>query len=128
MQKKISFPVEMLSKPEGYTTEKVAEFMTTVAPKMIKLFVEKDTDYNGSFANRGMISATLNLERKMDRVNSLFYSGRIADDSPSENIVDTYIDLANYALMNLWALGELSPAVKSQIEEFINPDELKDVE
>lgn len=116
---KICFDKELLKPLSDYTTEDVAEFMETMFPEMIKLFREKDKNYNGSWQQRGLLSAQLNFERKTDRIAAQFNNGTITSDT-NENIADTLIDTSLYSLMYLFFLYKKSRNVHDQVEEFLN--------
>jgi hypothetical protein len=72
------------------------------------------------------LSAHLNLERKMDRVNAQFESGQIFDENNIENIADTLIDNAVYSLMNLWYHSRKRGSVENFVTDFINKYKTKD--
>jgi len=114
----IRIPRDMIAPVENYSTEEVAKFMRDVTDAMCNLFEKKDKAYGGSWQQRGILSAHLNLERKMDRVKSQFESGQIFDEDNIENIADTLIDNAVYSLMNLWYHGKKRESVRSFVEEF----------
>jgi len=120
MENNLVIPKEMIKPVENYSTEEVAEFMRAVTDAMCNLFQGKDKAYGGSWQQRGILSAHLNLERKMDRVNAQFESGQIFDENNIENIADTLIDNAVYSLMNLWYHSRKRKSVGDFVVDFVN--------
>jgi len=120
MENNLVIPKEMIKPVENYSTEEVVEFMRAVTDAMCNLFESKDKAYGGSWQQRGILSAHLNLERKMDRVNAQFESGQIFDENNIENIADTLIDNAVYSLMNLWYHSRKRKSVGDFVVDFVN--------
>lgn len=114
----VFIPKSMLLPIANYSTQRLADFVISLQGPMVELFKEKDKNYNGSWMNRGIISAQLNFERKIDRINAQFYNGTISHLS-NENIGDTLMDTSIYSLFYLFYLYETVPSVKMQVDEFI---------
>lgn len=110
---------ELLQPLPNYETEKVAQFMEKVMPAMVALFRSKDINYGGSWQNKGILSAQLNFERKIDRVNAQFYNSTITSVT-NENIGDTMVDTGVYPVMYLYYLYNKLPHVKQWVDNFIN--------
>lgn len=119
MNRDLTIPSELMASLSDYKTEEVAQFMEKIFPAMMKLFREKDVNYNGSWQQRGVLSAQMNFERKVDRINAQFYNGTISART-NENISDTLIDNGVYSLMYLFLLYNKVPVVKQQVDEFIH--------
>ena len=84
-----------------YDSEKVAEFMQRDFEQRLELFKEKDAGYGGSWQKDGLNGAFLNLKRKWDRLEHIFKSGKLFDES-IETVDDTLRDLENYSAMFLY--------------------------
>lgn len=120
MKKDLMIPKEFIEPIEPYSTEEVHTFLRSVSQRMCDLFKEKDKAYGGSWQQRGVLSAQLNLERKMDRIYKQFEEGGMFKDEQVENIADTLIDNAAYSLMYLWFLTKKSEPVNSQVKKFLS--------
>lgn len=119
---------DLLKGIEGYTTEEVFAFIKKLNNANANLFLAKDKAYNGSWQNRGVLSAELNFERKVDRIISQFYSGSITSgkEDTVENIADTFIDMANYSLLYLFLLYKKDNNIKIIVDNHIKQyEELK---
>jgi hypothetical protein len=110
----------LINPVENYSTGEVYTFMKNICASMCELFKKKDIGYGGSWQNRGVLSAQLNLERKMDRVKSQFDTGKIFEHNNVENIADTLIDNAVYSLMYLWFLSEKDTSISEFLIKFMN--------
>lgn len=115
----LKIPRELIQPVSNYNTENVYEFMREVVIKLSELFKQKDKAYAGSWQARGVLSAQLNLERKMDRIRAQFESGAMFADQSGENITDTLIDNAVYSLLYLWYLNEKDEKVREFIKKFL---------
>ena len=117
-QEVIIFRKDLLTGLENYSTAEVSDFLKQIFPKMIELFEKKDINYNGSWQKRGLLSAQLNLERKFDRLTAQFYNGTITSET-NENILDTFVDLSIYQLLELYFLVKREKHVQEQLTEFL---------
>jgi hypothetical protein len=109
---------DLLKGVDDYSTDEVYHFISNVMPAAANLFRSKDKDYNGSWQNKGILSAQSNFERKVDRVVAQFYNGTMTS-SNVENIADTFIDSAMYSFMYLFLMYKKSPEIKQQVDKFI---------
>lgn len=114
----IVIPKKLLLPIDNYSTQELADFVTKLQEPLVELFKEKDKNYNGSWMNRGIMSAQSNFERKIDRINAQFYNGTISNIT-NENIGDTLMDTSIYSLFYLFYLYKKVPNVKLQVDEFI---------
>lgn len=80
--------------------EKVEQFKK-ITKNMAELYAKKNSNYGDSFGKLyrelGPSSGLVPLHNKLDRLTSLLQG----NDNNFESIEDTFIDLANYAIMNL---------------------------
>ena len=80
--------------------EKVALFRQ-ITQEMADLYEKKNNNYGDSFGNcyrdLGPVSGLVPLHNKLDRLTSLVKG----NPNNFESIEDSFIDLANYAIMNL---------------------------
>lgn len=76
------------------------------------LYVEKNEKYGDSFSKtfekRGYTSAIIRLEDKLSRVDHLLSNGLM--ESNGESVIDTLMDLSNYANMTIMELMESGPS------------------
>ena len=88
------------------TNEKV-KIMKSLHSKQEALYAEKNEKYQDAFgktyAEYGPTVAIIRLEDKLNRVKALVAAG--LDGSNGESLVDTLIDMANYANMFIIELG-----------------------
>lgn len=117
-KKDLLIKAEMVQPIPDYDTKEVAEFIEKLSRAGKKLFIDKDTDYDGSWQNRGLFSVQANFERKVDRINSQFYNQVMVGES-NENISDTLIDLSMYSFMYLFYLYKTVDVVKEQVDKFL---------
>lgn len=81
-----------------------------ITEEMRALYERKNADYGDSFEKScdewGLISCVIRLSDKIERLKSLCRNGetRVEDES----LRDTLIDLANYAVMGIGWLDEVS--------------------
>jgi len=111
-------PGDLILPIENYSTTDLTNWMSKLQSPIINLVTEKDKNYNGSWANRGILSAQLNFERKIDRINAQFYNGTIHQRT-NENITDTFIDNSVYSLFYLYLLSKKRPEIQGQVAKFI---------
>lgn len=66
-----------------------------------KIYEAKNHDYGNSFNNScdrfGIVAAVVRMNDKIERINTLY--NKESSAKVSESIVDTLLDLANYAVM-----------------------------
>ena len=88
-------------------TKEKLQTLKTLHSQQQALYAEKNEKYDDAFAKTyaeyGPTVAIIRLEDKLNRVKALVAAG--LDDSNGESLVDTLIDMANYANMFLIELG-----------------------
>ena len=71
-----------------------------------KIYIAKNIAYGNSFSKTfddyGIISALVRMSDKWNRINSLASGAK--NDVNDESIIDTLLDLANYAIMTVMEL------------------------
>lgn len=74
-----------------------------IATKMAALYEEKNKNYGNSFDKSldedGLLVSKIRLNDKLNRFSSLIKEG--SEGTPDESILDTLVDLANYAIMTV---------------------------
>ena len=84
------------------------EMHAGVCDELSKIYEAKNKDYGDSFTKSfdkfGMVMPLIRLEDKLNRLESLVINGeaRVRDES----MIDTLIDLANYAIMTIMVLDK----------------------
>ena len=77
-----------------------------ICQRLNKIYVQKNTAYGDSFAETyrklGIISAVTRMTDKMNRLQTLSVNHDI--DKGDESLIDTCLDLANYAIMTVMEL------------------------
>lgn len=79
-----------------------------VCDELSKIYEAKNKDYGDSFTKSfekfGMVMPLIRLEDKLNRLESLVINGeaRVRDES----MIDTLMDLANYAIMTIMVLDK----------------------
>lgn len=88
-------------------TKEKLQTLKTLHSQQQALYAEKNEKYDDAFsktyAEYGPTVAIIRLEDKLNRIKALVAAG--LDDSNGESLVDTLIDMANYANMFLIELG-----------------------
>ena len=80
------------------------EQMITVQTEGLELFKRKNEDYGDAFAKYGVIGVLMRIEDKIQRSMSITTNGvNLVND---ESILDTLIDLHNYAAMAIMLMDE----------------------
>lgn len=83
-------------------TNKEEEF-EAITKEMLDLYNKKNHDYGDSFNNslnkRGLVAAIVRMEDKFNRIDSLHSNPEIG--KVNEKLDETFIDLANYAVMSI---------------------------
>lgn len=68
-----------------------------------KVYEAKNHDYGNSFENScnkfGLVSAVVRMNDKIERINTLY--NKENESKVEESLVDTLLDLANYAVMTV---------------------------
>lgn len=81
--------------------------MKDLTNQMLKIYVEKNSDYGDSFSKSykefGIIAPVVRMNDKMERIKQLSKSEDIK--VKDESLKDTLIDIANYALMLAVEMG-----------------------
>lgn len=71
----------------------------TITSKMIDTYIKKNHDYGNSFDSTldkyGLIASVVRMEDKLNRFYTLIKNNPACDES----VMDTLLDLANYAIM-----------------------------
>lgn len=97
-------------------TKEKLQTLKTLHSQQQALYAEKNEKYDDAFAKTyaeyGPTVAIIRLEDKLNRVKALVAAG--LDDSNGESLVDTLIDMANYANMFLIELGAKAPTVEEK--------------
>lgn len=83
----------------------VGESYTSVIEELSETYVKKNADYGNSFEKtldkRGLIPAIVRMEEKMERMEKLWETEETL--VKDEDIIDSAMDLANYAIMTaMW--------------------------
>ena len=77
-----------------------------ICTKLNKVYAQKNAAYGDSFAETyaklGIISAVTRMTDKINRLQALSINENI--DKGDESIIDTCLDLANYAIMTVMEL------------------------
>lgn len=89
-----------------------------------KIYVNKNHDYGDSFGKSieefGPIAGIVRMEDKFNRIKTLIRKGgdqKVADES----VIDTLLDLANYAIMLSMELGDTEEyEIGNKIDHFTN--------
>lgn len=83
------------------TNQEKVEMFRQITQEMADLYEKKNNNYGDSFGNcyrdLGPVSGLVPLHNKLDRLTSLVKG----NPNNFESIEDSFIDLANYAIMNL---------------------------
>lgn len=90
---------------------------STICGNLTALYERKNHDYGDSFsrnyAEYGVVYPIIHMQEKLDRIKALSK----ADAKVSESLVDTLMDLANYAIMTLVEMtGEHASPVKPMVK------------
>lgn len=93
-----------MNEPEVYIVDTGA-YYAGVIQELSETYVKKNTDYGNSFEKtldkRGLIPAIVRMEEKMERMEKLWETEETLVDD--EDIIDSAMDLANYAIMTaMW--------------------------
>lgn len=78
-----------------------AELFKQIVTDMAELYAKKNANYGNSFTklyeDLGPVAGLVPLHNKLDRATNLVKGGK----NDFESLEDTFIDLANYAIMNV---------------------------
>lgn len=90
--------------PTKFTFEQKLNMHKDIAEDLRDVYKRKNSDYGDSFCKSfseyGMTMACIRLEDKLNRLKSLAVH-KAKQQVADESIVDTIMDLANYAIMTL---------------------------
>lgn len=96
------------------------EVFKKIVDEMVELFAKKNANYGSSFEKLykelGPIAGLVPLHNKLDRATNLIKGAK----NDFESLEDTFMDLANYAIMNLIEMYKEHPQakkVKRQLNE-----------
>ena len=91
----------------------IGEAYDGVIEELSETYVKKNADYGNSFEKtldkRGLIPAIVRMEEKMERMEKLWETEKTLVDD--ESIIDTVMDLANYAIMTAMWLKKTVPGL-----------------
>lgn len=111
-------------------TKEKLQTLKTLHSQQQALYAEKNEKYDDAFsktyAEYGPTVAIIRLEDKLNRVKALVAAG--LDDSNEESLVDTLIDMANYANMFLIELGAKASTVEEKPKKKRNRKNKEEVE
>lgn len=89
------------------------ELFRQIVEEMAQLFAKKNANYGGSFEHLykelGAVAGLVPLHNKLDRATNLIKGAK----NDFESLEDTFIDLANYAIMNLIEMRKEHPRSKN---------------
>lgn len=98
--------------------QKKIELHEEMLLELHKVYIAKNKDYGDSFTKslnkRGLIAAIVRMEDKMERLDSLKDKDIGEVD---ESLLDTALDLANYAVMTAMWIIENDNKVKNEMAE-----------
>jgi beta-glucosidase/6-phospho-beta-glucosidase/beta-galactosidase len=78
------------------------EQLKNIQDKALELFSRKNADYGDAFAKYGLVGVLMRIEDKIQRALSITKNGvTLVED---EKILDTLLDLHNYAAMGIMLL------------------------
>ena len=77
-----------------------------IQEKTLEIFKKKNTDYGDSFAFYGTIGVIIRMGDKFLRIQSLIKKKNFEGNVLDESIIDTLLDLINYAAMGIMLLDE----------------------
>lgn len=87
-----------------------AELFKQIVTDMAELYTKKNANYGNSFTklyeDLGPVAGLVPLHNKLDRATNLVKGGK----NDFESLEDTFIDLANYAIMNVIELKRTEKA------------------
>ena len=90
-----------------------AELFKQIVTDMAELYAKKNANYGNSFTklyeDLGPVAGLVPLHNKLDRATNLVKGGK----NDFESLEDTFIDLANYAIMNVIELKRAEKAKNS---------------
>lgn len=91
----------------------------SVVEELSEIFLKKNADYGNSFEKsldkRGLVPAIMRMEEKMERMDNLWETNKsLVDD---ESILDSAMDLANYAIMTAMWLKKIVPGLSENDEK-----------
>jgi hypothetical protein len=72
---------------------------------MLKTFHDKNVDYGNSFEEDGIVGTVIRIGDKLKRLKTISEKGHVVRIT-DEKLLDTLMDLANYAAMGVMLLRE----------------------
>lgn len=88
------------------------ELFKKIVDEMVELFIKKNANYGSSFERLyrelGPIAGLVPLHNKLDRATNLIKGAK----NDFESLEDTFMDLANYAIMNMIEMYKDHPETK----------------
>lgn len=111
---------EVLGENHVVKTEKIFQLL-------MALHLEKEKQYDRSFAKRGLIGVFMNVGRKIDAAETYYHKGNL----DTAEMMDTLGDLAVYCVKLIEAMRIMSPDefrkwVENDVSKFIEGIEVKD--
>lgn len=95
---------------DGNLSESVCQFRNITA-EMVETYIRKNHDYGNSFDKSldkfGLIASVVRIGDKMNRIESLVQKEAMVQN---ESIRDTLLDMANYAIMTVVWMDNISKA------------------
>lgn len=84
-----------------------------------KMFLKKNRDYGNSFENSldewGLLPSVIRIQEKLDRTKTSLKKELLVND---ESVEDTFLDLANYAIMTvMWLEKKKNEKVQGEIDD-----------
>lgn len=84
-----------------------------------QMFLKKNRDYGNSFENIldewGLLPSVIRIQEKLDRTKTSLKKELLVND---ESVEDTFLDLANYAIMTvMWLEKKKNEKVQGEIDD-----------
>lgn len=110
------------------TTNTNIKKFNEIVCKMADTYEKKNTDYGDSFGQTcdefGIIAAIVRMNDKMNRIKQLSKKNALVTD---ENIKDTLLDLANYAVMTLIWVNSKNPQIIDRYSQIQGEPEKQEI-
>lgn len=110
------------------TTNTNVKKFNEIVCKMADTYEKKNTDYGDSFGQTcdefGIIAAIVRMNDKMNRIKQLSKKNALVTD---ENIKDTLLDLANYAVMTLIWVNSKDPQIIDRYSQIQGEPEKQEI-
>lgn len=93
--------------------------ISLVQTRLYEIFKSKNEDYGNSFAHFGILGLLVRIQDKLDRSVNLL----IKKQHKIESITDTFLDIANYAVMGLCLINNEN--VSDKVYKLVFEQDLK---